>query len=105
MGERGDIVRTIQRAYALRGRALARADQVIYDPAVADARPLVGRVLQRGLSDEHADRYYVIVEATDGRSHYVELGIGESDEAQPAGAIVRISPHARGVRDSDRTIV
>ena len=105
IGERGDIVRTMQRAYAVRGRALARADQVIYDPAVADARPLVGRVLQRGLSDEHADRHYLIVEATDGRSHYVELGIGERLEAQPAGAIVRISPHGTGVRDADRTIV
>src|SRR3546814_15907072 len=74
MGERGDIIRTMQRAYAARRNAPALADQVIYDPTAADARPLVGRVVERGLSDEYADRHYVIVEAIDGRSHYAEIG-------------------------------
>src|SRR3546814_846709 len=77
MGERGDIIRTMQRAYAAKGQAPAIADQVIYDPEVSDARSLVGRVLERGLSEEYADRHHLIVEATDGRSHYVEIGKGE----------------------------
>jgi type IV secretory pathway VirD2 relaxase len=105
MGERGDIIRTIQRAYAARGKASALADRVIYDPQAPDARPLVGRVLERGLADEYADRHYLIVEATDGRSHYVEIGIGESVAPQPTGAIVRIAPNEGGVREVDRTIV
>ncbi|MFX6702177.1 DUF3363 domain-containing protein, partial [Acinetobacter baumannii] len=33
MGERGDIIRTMQRAFATRGSAPALADQAIYDPA------------------------------------------------------------------------
>src|SRR3546814_6366525 len=74
MGERGDIIRTMQRAYAAKGQAPAIADPVIYGPEVSDARSLVGRVLGRGLSEEYADRHYLIVAATDGRSHSVEVG-------------------------------
>src|SRR3546814_16875109 len=59
MGERGDIIRTMQRAYAARGDAPAIADQAIYDPGAPDARPLVGRVVERGLSDETNARHYL----------------------------------------------
>ncbi|RQW40614.1 relaxase/mobilization nuclease RlxS [Novosphingobium sp. LASN5T] len=104
MGERGDIIRTMQRAYAARGDTPAIADQAIYDPGAPDARPLVGRVVERGLSDEINDRHYLIVEATDGRSHYVKLGKGENVEAHANGAIVRIAPVETGIREADRTI-
>jgi type IV secretory pathway VirD2 relaxase len=104
MGEHGDIIRTMQRAWAARGWAPAMADQVIYDPAAADARPLVGRILERGLSDEHSDRHYMIVEATDGRSHYVEIGKGENVESHANGAIIRIAPVEVSIRAADRTI-
>src|SRR5690606_34417724 len=66
MGEHGDIIRTMQRAFTARGSAPALADQAIYDPTAADARPLVGRMLERGLSDELNNRHYLLVEATDG---------------------------------------
>ncbi|RSY78555.1 DUF3363 domain-containing protein [Sphingomonas koreensis] len=104
MGERGDIIRTMQRAFAARGQIPALADQVIYDPAVEGARPIVGRIVERGLSDELNDRHYLLVEATDGRTHYVEIGKGEHVEAHSAGAIVRVEPMAFGVRDSDRVV-
>jgi type IV secretory pathway VirD2 relaxase len=104
MGERGDIIRTMQRAFTARGRAPALADQAIYEPAAADARPLVGRVLERGLSDELNDRHYLLVEATDGRTHYVEVGKGENVEPHAPGAIVRVEPVAIGVREADRTV-
>jgi hypothetical protein len=91
----------------------AQADQAIYDPAVLDARPLVGRVLARGLADEHADRHYLIVDGVDGRSHYVAIGKPvlsfaeggtETDASLPRGAIVRIDPVSPAVREVDRTI-
>jgi len=104
MGERGDIIRTMQRAFTARGRAPALADQAIYDPAAVDARPLVGRVIERGLSDELHDRHYLLVEATDGRTHYVEIGKGENVESHANGAIVRIEPVSVGVREADRTV-
>ena len=104
MGERSDIIRTMQRAYAALGNAPAMVDQVIYDPVASDTRPLIGRVLGRGISDEYNNRHYMIVEATDGRSHYVEIGIGEVVGPQPAGSIVKIAPREGGARQVDRTI-
>lgn len=104
MGERGDIIRTMQRAYAVRGSAPALADQAIYDPVAPDAQPIVGRLLERGLSDELNDRHYLLVEATDGRTHYVEIGKGENVEPHANGAIVRIEPVPLGIREADRTV-
>ncbi|MBB5708578.1 relaxase/mobilization nuclease RlxS [Sphingopyxis panaciterrulae] len=105
MGERGDIIRTMQCAYAARGNAPALVDQVIYDPTAPDVRPLVGRIVERGLSDEYADRHYIVVEAIDGRIHYAEIGRGEAVGPIPKDAIVQIEPRSSsGVRSVDRTI-
>ena len=104
MGERGDIIRTMQRAFTARGEAPAVADQAIYDPAAADVRPLVGRLIERGLSDELNDRHYLLVEATDGRTHHVEIGKGENVESHGNGAIVRIAPVSVGIREVDCTV-
>ncbi|WP_168557913.1 relaxase/mobilization nuclease RlxS [Novosphingobium sp. SG720] len=105
LGERGDIIRTMQREFSRPAIARAPADQAIYDPAAPDARPLVGRVLARGLADEHEDRHYLIVDGVDGRSHYVAIGRGtETDASLPRGAIVQIDPARPTVREVDRTI-
>lgn len=112
LGERGDIIRTMQRDFTRAAAARAPADQAIHDPAAPDARPLVGRVLSRGLADEHADRHYLIVDCTDGRSHYVAIGKGDQSfadggrevSASLRGAIVRIEPVRAQVREVDRTI-
>ncbi|MFA5969168.1 MAG: relaxase/mobilization nuclease RlxS [Sphingomonas sp.] len=113
LGERSDIIRTMQREFSRTAIARAPADQAIYDPAAPDARPLVGRVLARGLADEHDDRHYVIVDGVDGRSHYVAIGKPvlsfaeggtETDVSLPRGAIVWIDPVKPTVREVDRTI-
>src|SRR3546814_7669794 len=78
MGERGDIIRTMQRAFTEHGLQPAAADYAIAEPA--QMTPIVGRVVERGLSDEANDRHYLIVDATDGRSHYVDIGRGRSEE-------------------------
>ncbi len=113
LGERGDIIRTMQREFSRTASVRAPADQAIYDPTAPDARPLVGRFLARGLADEHADRHYLIVDGVDGRSHYVAIGkpalsfaegSTETDASLPHGAIVRIDPVRPTVREVDRTI-
>lgn len=103
MGERGDIIRTMQRAFAELGSDRAPADRAIYDPT-ASPQPIVGRIVQRGLSDELNDRHYLLVEATDGRSHYIDIGQGENVEVHPVGAIVRIEPVRTGIREVDRIV-
>src|SRR6202012_701817 len=77
MGVRGDIIKTLHRDLKERGQTRAATDLAIYDPSAADARPLVGRVVARGLADEINDSHYLVVDGTDGYSHYVAIGKGE----------------------------
>lgn len=102
MGERGDIIRTMQRAMTERLPERSLADQAIYDPAEGQAKPIIGRVVMRGLSDEHADRHYLIVDGVDGRSHYVD--IGHDADPIPVNGIVHVTGRPVAVRDVDRTI-
>lgn len=104
MGERGDIIRTMQREMTGKGLARTAADYVIFDPAAKGSRPITGRVVARGLSDEINDRHYLIVDALDGRAHYVDIGKGEATEPTPEGAIVRIEPKHAEPRHVDRTV-
>src|SRR5438309_4582095 len=103
MGKRGDIIATLDREVRARELAASPSDYAIYDPACADAQPVVGRIAARGLSDEQAGREYLIIDGIDGRAHYVEIGIG-GDEHGRERAIVRISPTPVAVRDVDRTV-
>ncbi|MBG6116577.1 MULTISPECIES: relaxase/mobilization nuclease RlxS [unclassified Sphingobium] len=102
MGERGDIIRTMQRAFTEHGLERAAVDYAIADPI--SMTPIVGRVVERGLSDEMNDRHYLIVDASDGRSHYVDIGKGNATEAIPTGAVVRIETKSTPARMVDRTV-
>lgn len=104
MGERGDIIRTMQRELTAHRVDRPAADRVIFDPAADGVVPIVGRVVTRGLSDELHDRHYLIVDGLDGRTHYIELGRGEGHERLPAEAIVRIVPRRAEIRQADRTV-
>jgi type IV secretory pathway VirD2 relaxase len=103
MGKRGDIIATLDREVRARELVASPADYAIYDPARADAQPIVGRIAARGFSDEHVGREYLIVDGIDGRAHYVEVGVG-GDEHGREGAIIRISPTPVAVRNVDRTV-
>lgn len=102
MGRRGDIIAEMHDQLKLHAPDVPPQDYAIYDPV--EGKPLVGRVVARGLSDEHADRHYMIVAATDGRSHYVELGNRPLSEMVDSPEIVRVNPMVPVVRDVDRTI-
>jgi type IV secretory pathway VirD2 relaxase len=105
MGRRGDIIATLDREVRSRSLAVSPLDYAVYDPADGQAQPIVGQVLTRGLSDEETDREYVIVDAIDGRTHYVEIGEGSgADMTIREGGIVRISPTSVEARDVDRTV-
>lgn len=101
MGERGDIIRTMQRELSARKLDRAGVDRRIHERL---DQPIVGRVIHRGFSDEHRDRHYLIVDGVDGRVHYLDVGRGDRSEATPEGSIVRIAARNAGVRDVDRTI-
>ena len=102
MGERGDIIRTMQRELTARRLERAGVDRRIHEKL---REPIVGRVIHRGFSDEHRDRHYLMVDGVDGQVHYVDVGRGDQSEATPEDSVVRVAPVRAGASDVDRTIV
>ncbi len=102
LGERDDIVRTLQRALTAARIERASTEQSVFVPSPGET--LVGRVIARGLADEHRDHHYLVVDAIDGRAHYAAIGTGGTVEAMPDGAVVRLAAAAGRVRQSDRTV-
>jgi len=100
MGERGDIIRTLNRELREAGIHRPPQDHALFDPE--QGTEIVGRVVATGLSDEHRDRRYLIVDGIDGHSHYAD--IGEDQQTLATGSIVRLSPVPIEVREVDRTV-
>jgi len=101
MGERGDIIRLMQRELTVRRLDRAGVEKVV----ATDLRePIVGRLIQRGFSDEHRDRHYVLVDGIDGRVHYVDIGRGNATPSVPENATVRIGPTKADATQADRTV-
>ncbi|MFC3655274.1 DUF3363 domain-containing protein [Xanthomonas hyacinthi] len=98
MGERGDIIRTMQRAMSGKQRELA-----VFQPG-EDGRVIVGRVSGKGLADELYDKGYLIVDGTDGKAHYVALPPRSELEQYPVGAVVEVKGSAE-MRAADKNIV
>ncbi len=101
MGERGDIVRVMQRELTARRLDRAGVEQVI---ATELNEPIVGRVIHRGFSDEHRDRHYLMVDGVDGRVHYVDIGRSTSTPSVAEGGIVRLEPTKIEVTTVDRIV-
>ena len=97
MGERGDIVRTMQRAMGGKQRELA-----LFQPGEG-GYTVVGRVAGKGLADELNDKGYLIVDGVDGKAHYVALPLRSKLEQYPTGAVVEVKG-ATAVRPADRNI-
>ncbi|MBM2765032.1 relaxase/mobilization nuclease and DUF3363 domain-containing protein [Burkholderia anthina] len=97
MAERGDIIRTMQRAMSGQQRELT-----VFQ-ASKDGRAIVGRVAGKGLADELYDKGYLIVDGMDGKVHYVALPPRSELEQYPTGAVVEVKG-AADVRTADRNI-
>ena len=97
MGERGDIVRTMQRAMSGVPR-----DFVVFEPG-EHARSVVGRVAAKGMADELYDRGYLVVDGTDGKAHYIALNAKAELEQYPVGSVVEARGSAE-VRAADKNI-
>jgi type IV secretory pathway VirD2 relaxase len=104
LGERGDIIRTLDRRLADRGVARTLGPDAIWDGRQPEARAFEGRLVAVGVADEHADRAYAIVDGLDGKVRYVDLGLAEPPRDMRAGDLVGVRPAASGPRAADRTI-
>ncbi|HGN2736794.1 TPA: DUF3363 domain-containing protein [Pseudomonas aeruginosa] len=97
LGERGDIIRTIQRAMRGEPRELA-----VFEPS-DDGRTIIGRVAAKGLADELRDRGYLVIDGVDGKAHYVALNARDELANYPIGAVVEVKGSA-DVRAADKNI-
>lgn len=89
LGMRGDIIKTMHRAFTEQGRDRGVADYVI-DGAASEA-PIIGRLVDKGLHDELTGEAYAVIDGTDGRAHHVRFrGIEAFEHAPPFGGIVEV---------------
>lgn len=97
LGRRDDIVRTMAAAFGERSRP--RAFEIF---AQSVGKTIVGRIAGHGLVDETRDDRFALIDATDGKTWYVELGVDEI--LPPKGVVIEVSPSRREPRQSDQTI-
>ena len=98
LGERGDIVRTMQRAMHGMSRELA-----LSDPG-GDAPPVIGRVAGKGVVGEWHDHGYLVVDGIDGKAHHIALPAKAELGHYPLDGVVEVRASA-GSRVVDRNIV
>ncbi|MPZ38770.1 MAG: DUF3363 domain-containing protein [Rhizobiales bacterium] len=101
LGERGDIVKAINRALAARGQERSPETLNLHGGEVGT--PIVGRMIDKQLTDELGDRIEVIVDGIDGRVHYVSLTDSSATADASIGAIVEVG-RGRSQRPADRNI-
>jgi hypothetical protein len=104
MGERSDIIRTMQRDLARERGGRPSADYAIYDAADLETGRLIGQVAAQGISDELQDRRYLIVDGADGRTHYVDLGLIDPAGLPADGGIVAVTPVRATARQADHNV-
>jgi type IV secretory pathway VirD2 relaxase len=102
LGERGDIIRTMQRALRAEGGERDPMTFQIHDGA--PAAPIVGRVIDKHLSDELGETLTLVVDGVDGRTHHVAGIDPVRVEDARVGSVIEIGPPASTGRPSDRAI-
>jgi type IV secretory pathway VirD2 relaxase len=101
LGERGDIVKAINRALSARGQERCLESISLHGKEVG--RPILGRLIDKPLTDELGDRIGVVIDGIDGRVHHVTPGDACAIEDAPIGAIVEVG-RAPSSRPADHNI-
>ncbi|WP_083952359.1 DUF3363 domain-containing protein [Sphingobium amiense] len=102
LGERGDIIRNMHKA--LKADGLERDPMTFQIHDAAPEVPIVGRVVDKYLTDELGENLTVVVDGIDGRTHHL-AGIDPARVADARiGSVVEIGPAETASRPSDRTI-
>tara|TARA_Y100000815_G_scaffold258626_2_gene268250 strand:- start:12652 stop:14826 length:2175 start_codon:yes stop_codon:yes gene_type:complete len=102
LGERGDIIRNMHKA--LKADGLERDPMTFHIHDGPPETPIVGRVVDKYLTDEMGENLTVVVDGIDGRTHHVP-GIDPARvEDARIGSVIEIGPAETTQRPSDRTI-
>jgi len=92
LGERGDIMKTMQRVLKDAGIDRGASDYSVFDAAQPNNK-ISGKIVAMGLSNELLNYHYVVVDGTDGKLHYA--GIGKLSRYDPPSkdAVITIRGH------------
>ncbi|WOJ88345.1 DUF3363 domain-containing protein [Methylocapsa polymorpha] len=103
LGMRGDIIKTMHRAFTEKGWNRGIGDYVIETGAAAS--PIIGRLVDKGLHDELTGEAYAVIDGTDGRAHHVRFrGVEAFEHSPPTGGIVEVRRFG-GADDRQPTLV
>ena len=97
MGERGDIIRRMQRALGGQRRELATFGNAEL------AESVTGRLVAKGIVDLLGENGYLIVDGIDGRAYHIAVPSRVDLGGLPVGAIVTVR-NGPAPRPADRTI-
>lgn len=101
LGERGDIIRSMHKA--LKADGMERDPMTFQFHDAAPETPIVGRVVDKYLSDELGENLTVVVDGIDGRTHRVTgIDPGGVEDAR-IGSVIEVGPAEIASRPSDRT--
>ena len=100
LGQRHDIINTIHRAMREAGIDRPAGSFSIYH----GHKPVVGKVAAIGLADELSDRRYVVIDGTDDRVHYADLGNVKLEALPERGMIAALegTAHEETRKQSNR---
>jgi len=102
LGERVDIIKTMHKALGAEGLQRDPASFQIHDGA--PPMPIVGRVIDKHLSDELGENLTLIIDGVDGCTHHVPGVDSAGVEVIGIGSIVEIGSAEVGRRPADRAI-
>ncbi|MER9136079.1 relaxase/mobilization nuclease and DUF3363 domain-containing protein [Mesorhizobium sp. M0830] len=88
LGERGDIIKRMHRSLTGHGIHKGTADYVLAAEQID--KPIIGRLLERGLDDELQGSAYAIVDGIDGRAHHIRFQDLDATGDSAQGSIVEL---------------
>ncbi|PCH51184.1 MAG: conjugal transfer protein TraI [Hyphomicrobiales bacterium] len=77
LGERGDIMKTMQRVLKDAGIDRGATEYAVFDASNSGNKitgKVTGKIVGIGFSNELQDQHYVVIDGTDGKLHYAEIG-------------------------------
>ncbi|MBD0417148.1 relaxase/mobilization nuclease domain-containing protein [Oryzicola mucosus] len=102
LGMRGDIIKTMHRAFAERGEDRGVAEYVIDSPSET---PVIGRLVNKGLQNELTGEAYAVIDGIDGRAHHVRFrDLQAFEHAPPLGGVVELRRFG-GADDPSPTVI
>ena len=104
LGQRGDIIKMMHAEMRRLDRPTLAANYEIFRPDDQPDKRVIGQLVAKGLADEINDRFYLVVEGIDGKTHYAEIGQHPDIESLKPRSIVELTARQAAPRKVDRTI-